>query len=321
MVYSREYNPEEVLALIKQIAKIEVEKYPDIKNILYNTLFNKIPIIGNRLPKGENLYRTVPVYRNDISIGRKKYLSYRPKECKYPYFNRCSEPEQSHFYCSNKRHLSIIECSYFISEGETPNVVFEKSKEKLEVGMWVTTEDLKLADLRFGNFTPFGTEEDQSNIKQKYIEFSKQKYLNEFFEYINQSFEVPIKKKDHLAYWLTACYSNYLFDDEFTFQENWGINNDFKKGSVSRLDGILYHSVKGIQAEPPLEGFNLSLKTNVVDSQKIQLIKAGIFETQQVNDKEFNLDILLKMNTNIQRDSWEYLDYEKKLSKIKQSPL
>lgn len=313
MLYNKsEYQPKELLESVKQIAKIELEKYLDIKNILYHNLFNKIPIIGNRLLKGEHLFRTVPVYRDDITIGKKKYLSYRPKEYNYPYFNRCSEPEQRHFYCSTNRHLSISECSYFISESETPNVVFEKSEEKLEVGMWVLNQDLKVADLRFGNFAHFGTEEYQNNIKQKYIEFSKQKYLNEFFEYINQCFEVPIKKKDHLAYWLTACYSNYLFDDEFICEENWGINNDFEQGSVAGLDGILYHSVKGIKTNPPLQGYNLSLKTNVIDSQKIQLIKAGIFETRRVNDKEFDLDILIKINANIQRDSWEYLDAEKK---------
>jgi hypothetical protein len=79
--------------------------------------------------------------------------------------------------------------------------------------------------------------------------------------YINNSFQIPIKKKEHLRYWLTACYSNYLFDDTFNPQLNWGTMKEIESLSKMALDGILYHSVKGIKTNPPLTGFNLALRT------------------------------------------------------------
>ena len=289
------------------MVKIELEKYPDLKMLLYKNLFNKIPVVSNKIPIGDFVFRTVPIYRNDITMGRKKYLSYRPLEYKYPFFNRCSEPEQRHFYCSTNRHLSISECSYFISESENPNVILEKSSEKLEVGMWEVKQNLYVADLRYGSYAHIGTEKHQMDIIDKYKKFVQKTYIKDFFEHINECFEVPIKKADHLQYWLTACYSNYIFDDEFTPQANWGTMDELNSKISMPLDGILYHSVKGIKTNPPLQGYNLALKTEVIDSPKIKLVKAGIFESRQVKEKEFNLDELIKHNTHIEGDSWYYI--------------
>jgi hypothetical protein len=304
----QDITPSALLDAVKQKADLYLEEYPELKSILYKRLFNKIPIVANKIPKDDNLYRTVPIYRQDISIGRKKYLSYRPTTCKYPFFNRCSEPEQSHFYCSTDRHLSITECSYFLSKIDDPNPVFDKSSERLEVGTWLTTRDLYVADMRFAFNPDKEVQAYQQQIKLKYRDFVKDQFVFDFFEYINDSFQVPIKKEEHLKYWLTACYSNYLFDDTFNPQSNFGTMKEIESASNVSLDGILYNSVKGIKTNPPLNGVNLALKTNTIDNKAVVLIKAGIFETQLVAEKEFNLDILIKLNKNIQGDSWTYMN-------------
>jgi len=301
-------TPIELLDLIKTKVRVELEDYPSIKSLLYDNLFSKIPVIFNKIPKESYLYRTVPINRADLTMGREKYLSYRPIIYNYPFFNRCSEPEQRHFYCSTDRHLSIGECSYFISESETPGIKFKISTEKLEVGMWLVTQDLYVADLRFGSYKDGIAESNKANIIKQYKELAKEKYIMEFFEHINRSFEVPIKKEDHLQYWLTACYSNYLFDDTFS-QHNWESNTDEKKSIIS-LDGILYHSVKGIKMNPPMQGYNVALRTEIIDNKKIKLVKAGIFETRMINEKEFNLDVLIKHNIHIEGSSWYYVGAE-----------
>ncbi|WP_354329667.1 hypothetical protein [Pedobacter sp. CG_S7] len=165
----------------------------------------KIPVVVNKIPKGQCLFRTVPVSRVDISIGRKKYISHRPDWVDYPYFNRCSEPQQSHFYCSTDRMLSLVECSYFISAGEDLNAKFNKESEMLEVGVWEATKDLYVADLRFGDFAHADSEEHLTELKTKYGQFASEQFVVGFFEFINRSFETPINKLNHLHYWLTAA--------------------------------------------------------------------------------------------------------------------
>ncbi|SDT53520.1 hypothetical protein SAMN05216490_3926 [Mucilaginibacter mallensis] len=308
-------TPTELLNIIKLKKEINFSEYPNLKNVLYDVLFSKMPVLINVIRKGDFVYRTVPIYRNDITLGRKKYLSYRPIEYDYPYFNRCSEPEQRHFYCSTTRHLSIGECSYFISESDDQNKVFTKNSERLEVGMWEVTKDIYVIDMRFGNFTHEGTESHQIELKEKYNQFAKEQFIKDFFDYINELFELPIKKESHLQYWLTACYSNYLFDDQFEKQPNWGNIDDIEDKSHIYMDGILYHSVKGIQTTPPIGGYNLALKTELIDNNSLKLIRSGIFETNQIGEKEFVLDNLIKINRNISGDSWYYEDpTEKDLS-------
>jgi hypothetical protein len=302
-------EPTEILNMIKNLPEIKPADYSKLKSLLYKKLFNKIPVILNKIPAGDTLYRTVPVYRTDMTMGRKKYLSYRPLEYSYPYFNRCSEPEQRHFYCSTNRHLSIGECSYFLSETESHKEVFEKDHERLEVGGWGVKKDLYVADLRYGDFSHIDNKSHQSTLKVRYKEYAKDQFVVDFFEYINHFFEAPITKAEHLRYWLSACYSNYLFDDLFKPVPLWGTLEELESVSSIPIDGIFYHSVKGIQTSPPMEGYNLALRTEVIDNNKLQLKKAGIFETRQIGAKEFILDDLKKLNADIEGDSWYYKDF------------
>ena len=303
-----EIPPSELLQIIKQKNIIDLSEYADLKSLLYNNLFNKIPMIIQKVFAGESVFRTLPIYRSDLTVGRKKYLSYRPKEYNYPNFNRCSEPEQRHFYCSSDRHLSLSEVSYFLSDVDDEDPKFDKDYEHLEVGKWVLTRDLYLADLRFGSFTHKGLEAESQELKEKYKAFAKTPYIVEFFEYINQAFEIPIKKLDHLQYWLTACYSNYLLDDEFEPQLGWGTLKELEGRSEMSIDGILYHSVKGIQLGPTLQGYNMALRPEVIDLGYLQLTTAGITETKLTGEKEYTLDELIKIKTDISSDSWYYDD-------------
>lgn len=301
-------SPNEILEKIKLLKTVSAPEYEYLKVLLYKNLFSKIPVVMSIIPKGDYLYRTVSINREDLTIGRKKYLSYRPKELTYPFFNRCTEPEGRHFYCSTTRHLSMGESSYFISEGSDPDTVFKKESELLEVGMWKVTQDIFVADLRYGDFTHSGTESKQSEIKHKYQQFSNDKYVIDFFEFINKTFELPVKAKNHLNYWLTACYSHYLFEERFLPQKNWGSMNKLNFGSETQINGILFHSVKGIQTEPPMEGYNLALEIDLIDNQSLSLIKAGIFESKRISQTEFMFDRLIKINTDITGQSWYYQD-------------
>jgi hypothetical protein len=301
-------SPIEILKQIKQISEADEQVYEGLKSMLYDNLFSKIPVIVNKIPIGEILFRAVKIFRNDTTMGRKKYLSYRPSTISYPDFNRCSEPQQTHFYCSNNRHLSLAEVSYFLSKAEEQNPTFEKESEQLEVGMWVVMKDLYVADLRFGSHVEDESSTHVSEVKEHYRNFSDESYVNEFFEYINKTFEIPIKKNENLKYWLTACYSNYLFDDEFKPQTNWGTMDELESITSMPLDGILYRSVKGIATNYSLKGYNFALKTATVDSNSLKLIKAGIFETRQTGPKDFLMDDLIKINTEISSDSWYYRD-------------
>jgi len=301
-------TPYEILEIIKTRIPHSQENYEAFKAALYQDLFKKIPVIVNKIPKGHYLFRTVPVSRMDISVGRQKYISYRPESIDYPFFNRCSEPQQSHFYCSTDRMLSIVECSYFISAGEDPDVKFTKESEMLEVGVWEVTRDLYVADLRFGTFAHADSEDHLTELKARYGQFAKEQYVVDFFDFINLSFETPINKANHLKYWLTACYSNFLFDDQFTPQPGWGNLTEIESKKMMPIDGIFYHSVKGLQTDPPLSGYNMVLRSELVEQEDLKLIKAAIFQTKQFDDKTFVLDDQVKHNTNITARSWNYTD-------------
>jgi hypothetical protein len=127
-------DPSLLLSEIKNMKVIEPLDYRQVKNLLYKNLFSKIPVIMNKITAGDPVFRTVPIYRDDLQSGQKKNLSYRPQEYSYPFFNRCSEPEQRHFYCSTDRHLSLGECSYFISNLNGPGMKFDRDHELLELG-------------------------------------------------------------------------------------------------------------------------------------------------------------------------------------------
>lgn len=299
-------SPAALLAKIKTMGLVEMPAYAPLKTRLYARLFSKIPVIMNKIPKGYPLFRTVPLFRKDIDSGQKTNLSYRPEQYKYPYFNRCSEPEQRHFYCATDRHLSMGECSYFISNVNGPDAVFDKDSEQLELGLWIANRDIYLADLRFGNFAHAGNKEQQAVLKAKYDEFAKEEYVRDFFRYINECFETPVRRTAHLQYWLTACYSNYLFDDYFKPQAQWGTMTELNFDGEMKIDGILYHSVQGIKTTPPMEGFNVALRTELIDDNSLTLTKAGIFETKQTGEKEFIFDKLLKINGEIRSDKWVY---------------
>lgn len=298
----------QILSFIKNNKTIENFDYQSIKWELYKYLFSKIPVISNKIPKGSILFRTLPVERSDLSIGTKEALSYRPKYIDYPHFNRCSEPQQTHFYCSDDRHLSISEVSYFLGKAEDPEPKFEKDSEYLEVGMWEVQRDLYVADLRFGLHSDKESLSHINKIKELYRSFSKDRTVIDFFEFINQAFEVPIKKTERAKYWLTACYSNYLYDDQFIQQADIGTLDELKGIERMSLDGIMYHSVKGISTNFELKGVNFSLITDVVDMENIKLIKAGIFKSLQKDATTFDLDQLIKINTTISSDTWCYRD-------------
>lgn len=293
-----------------QSVKIDsLEEYYRHKDFLYSNVFSKLPLIGTQVPKGTHLYRTVPVTRHDMTIGRQGYLSYRPQRISYPYFNRCSEPNQSHFYCSDDRWLSMAECSYFISNSsETEDYKFDRTNELLEVGIWTAEENLFVMDLRYGEYLEKHAKGIITERKERYESFVKDPFLLTIIEELHASFERPIKKDEHFDYWLTACLSNYIFDDKYATHPEWGNIHGIKVNQPLTIDGIIYHSVKGISSKPPLKGHNLVFSTKLIDEGKIKLIRAGVFETKQIEARRFEFDILRKQCISINSPSWYYTD-------------
>lgn len=112
------------LDFVKNTPSVKLEDYQKVKNCLFETFFNNVPFIVTKIPRGNILYRSVPINKNrkDLFQGRKQYLSYRPADILYEKFNRCSEPNQSHFYCSSHPSLSLMECSYYISQAEQGSI-------------------------------------------------------------------------------------------------------------------------------------------------------------------------------------------------------
>src|SRR5690606_24681754 len=209
---------------LRNLKITDTNQYAVQKKHLYSNVFNQLPIFGTTISKGLLVYRSVPIFRTDLSIGRKKYISYRPSEIEYPFFNRCSEPNQQHFYCSDDRWLSMTECSYFISKSEEmeSDIQFEKNTELIEVGVWRIEEEMMVADLRYGSYSPPQHELDLSARKQNYEKIVKDDCITHLFQYINSCFEIPIRKNNHWEYWLTASISNYLLEDRYKTQTGWG---------------------------------------------------------------------------------------------------
>ncbi|MGK9128384.1 hypothetical protein M1D52_20415 [Olivibacter sp. SA151] len=296
------------LDFLKNTPSVKLEDYQEVKNCLFETLFNKVSIIITKIPKGTILYRSVPIQKNrhDLTHGTKRDLSYRPDDIPYDKFNRCSEPNQSHFYCSSDSSLSLMECSYYISQAEQGSITNSPNDEELlEMGGWFVQEDLTVVDLRYGDFTHSGTERFHAENTEKYKQLVKESALQEFFQFINRSFENAIIEKDHTHYWLTACYSSYLFRESFKPHPKWA-GSFIQTEKLQSIDGLLYHSVKGIQATPSPVGYNVVLNKRCIDTNQLTLIKAGIFKIKQIGPKEFIFGDVIKQNLNISGSTWTY---------------
>ena len=296
----------EVLSYIKSISIKSLDDYLKIKKGLYDNLFSKLPVIVQKIPKGIHVFRTVKVFRNDLTVGRTKYLSYRPSEVKYTKFNRCSEPDQTHFYCSTTKEASVFETTFATENIDEPNPIFSKDEELLEIGMWEVQRDLYVVDFRYGSHSTPETVEIKNNLIDTYHSNFKDETIREIFSFMNSCFQKPIKANSDIDYWLTACCSNYIFDDQYVPKPDVGNLHELKGMKTVSVDGIIFQSVKGLKTNPQLHGDNIVLRPSLIDTKALKLEKALICLTKKIGETEFNLDVPLKIQTKIEGNAWYY---------------
>lgn len=234
--------------IIKGIKRINLKNGWAYEEIILSFLkIKKFPIILIPYPKERMIFRS-RINENGF-FSKIDEIAY-PKEQYVSEFGRANKPRQSLFYGSDNRPTSYLEFVNKLSKEKTPGDIFS-----FTIGGWEVMQTLNLALI----LNPF--EKSPTAYYQSYgVGFNEfvfqrtppeyQKGTIRLFNFIAEEYGQMVYNKTQ-EYFLTCAYSNIIF-------------------SYPECDGIIYPSVPRGG-----EGFNVALKKDVVDEEKLILRIAG----------------------------------------------
>lgn len=235
-----------------------IESYIYIKNVL-NSIEFIVPT--TTYSKGTILIRSRTHDQNDNFFETVDQISYRQDIQNIKNFGRANEPGQSVFYCSNNQQVSFAETCSIVRQSE------EKDFEYITTGLWITTEDITLANLlpnenTMGQHAEFDKSTksfenliDAQNDESAFV-------VRSLLQFLSKEFSTSIKENSN-HYKITSAFTNYVF-------------------SLDKADGILYPSTIY-----PKEGFNFALRPEVAD-EKMKFYAARRIKMERVGDKTYN---------------------------------
>ncbi len=245
-----------------RLALDEIDKVDLLKDnaaeVIHNiiaTKFKNLPIFGVDLTVNNPLVRSRYLGdKTDFHYDIQDY-SYHPKPNDVK-IGRANLPEQQIFYGSRYRETSLAEIRFLNAFREKKFARYSlgrwEVKQKLYLGAIVTPEIIRNNDAK----ELFGLAD---YIEKTEADLKNNKEIGDFLEvykYFAKKYIEQIHKGEEHKYKITAVFSNFVYSKLY-----------FPNGNIT--DGILYQSVQYPKH------FNVALKKDVVDQNKIQLTFAA----------------------------------------------
>ena len=256
----------EIERTIQEIENVDLKSEDAINTIhtLISTKLRQLPIFISYLELGESLVRSRYLLDNEAFHRTIQDFSYNPNPANIK-IGRTNLEGQQIFYGSRFRVTSLAEVRFIYANRE-------KESARYSLGRWSVKEKLLLATI----ITPELIRKHKTKelfeladfIEQKEKETEYDPELNGFinlYKYLATKYAEPIREGEEYKYKITAVFSNFIYS------------------KLHIADGILYQSV-----QYP-ENYNVSLKKEVIDRQKMQLtfaVRQKYIRTEGLNYRE-----------------------------------
>lgn len=251
---------------LQKIDNIDLTQDDAIDTIykIVSTELRKLPIFMTDLVVGEPLVRSRYLTDKEDFHHTIQEYSYNPFP-EYIKVGRANYVGQQIFYGSRFRVTSLGEVRFIYANRE-------KDEAKYSLGRWEVREKLQLAAIVTPELIRKHNAKELFGLAD-FIEKTEQEFKNDpelsgfinIFRYMASKYTEAIQEGEEHKYKITAVFSNFIYS------------------KLQIADGILYQSV-----QYP-ENFNVAIKKEVVDQNKIQMTFAArqkYLRTGDLNYKE-----------------------------------
>jgi RES domain len=256
----------EIEKTIQEIENIDLKKDDavDIINTLISTKLKRLPIFMTDLKVGEPLVRSRYLNDNEDFHYTVQDFSYHPKP-EYIKIGRANLEGQQIFYGSRFRVTSLAEVRFVYANREKESSRYSlgrwEVKQKLQMAAIVTPESIRKHNTK----ELFGLADFIEQTEKESENDPELKGFIGLYKYLADKYTEPIQEGEEHKYKITSVFSNFIYS------------------KLHIADGILYQSV-----QYP-ENFNVALKKEVIDNNKLQLTFAArqkYIRTEGLNYKE-----------------------------------
>lgn len=256
----------EIGKTIQEIENVDLKSDDAIAIIqtLISTKLKRLPIFMTDLKIGEPLIRSRYLKDSEDFHRTIQDYSYHP-EPEYIKIGRANLAGQQIFYGSRFRVTSLAEVRFVYANREKEFARYSlgrwEVKQKLQMAAIVTPESIRKHNTK----ELFGLADFIEQTEKKTQNDPELKGFIDLYKYLADKYTEPIREGEEYKYKITAVFSNFFYS------------------KLHIADGILYQSV-----QYP-ENFNVALKKEVIDNDKLQLTFAArqkYIRTEALNYRE-----------------------------------
>ncbi len=238
----------EIERIIQEIENVDLkcENAISVIQTIVSTKLKQLPIFISVLELGESLVRSRYLLDNEDYHRTIQDFSYNPNPANI-IIGRANLEGQQIFYGSRYRVTSLAEVRFIYANREKESALYSLGrwdvKEKLQLATIITPELIR----KYNTKELFGLADFIEQTEKETENDPELKGFIVLYKYLAHKYTEPIREGEAYKYKITAVFSNFIYS------------------KLQIADGILFQSV-----QYP-ENYNVSLKKEVIDQQKVQL--------------------------------------------------